>query len=236
MTRFLTSKGSSADPKLVLLAATLYEDTGRYLESVDFYKKYLKIRPKNGPIQYALGVIAMKRIGNFSLARASFNRAAESLPEGDISRRSLIHENLGDMALHDRKFKEAVNQYRAAIEYQQKVKNNLDAMGKRIGDLNEKINKIKADLLRTQNYDQFEEYELLRSEKGKLEIDFNRLSLEYEKLNSGKVRWNMAYSLERLNELDRAIQFYRQSIFFNYRTNQARKKIIKLKLKIKRGY
>ncbi len=236
LTRFLGVKGKEAAPKLYLLAGTLYEETDRYLEAEKYYRKYLELKPENGEMHFALGVIAMKRTGNYSLARKSLLAASEKLPKDDILRRARINEYMGDMALHDRKFKSAVKHYGVAIKYHEKVKEGLDAMEKNVAELGKKINGIKADLLRTQNYDRFEEYEFLRSEKGKKELELKKIKLNYEKLNSGRLHWNTAYSLERRDKLKEAIVYYRKSIFFDYKTNRARKKIIKLKLKIKRGY
>jgi hypothetical protein len=39
-----------------------------------------------------------------------------------------------------------------------------------------------------------------------------------------------------MDKLNEAIQYYRETIAFDYNPNQARKKIINLELKIKRGY
>jgi len=236
LSRYIVSKGSSVEPKMLLLLAGLYEDTGRFLQSIDYYRGYLEKKPENGAIHFALGVLSMKRTGNFTLARESLLKALRFLSEKDIVSRSRSHEYLGDMALHNRKFKEAVKQYLATISYQDKVKKKLEEMEKEVKALSEKINKIKGDLLRTQNYDKFEEYELYRGEKGKLEVDLRVQRLKYEKLNNGRVRWNTAYAYERLENLAKAIGYYRAAITFNYRTNDAREKIIKLKLKIKRGY
>ena len=46
----------------------------------------------------------------------------------------------------------------------------------------------------------------------------------------------MAYSYERLGDFAGAIKYYRDVIAYDYNANQARKKIINLELKIKRGY
>jgi len=73
-------------------------------------------------------------------------------------------------------------------------------------------------------------------EKGKKEAELRQIENEYNKLNAGKVRWNIAYSLERLEKLNEAIAYYRDAISFDFNSNQARKKIINLELKIKRGY
>ena len=49
-------------------------------------------------------------------------------------------------------------------------------------------------------------------EKGKKEIELRQIENEYNKLNAGKVRWNIAYSLERLEKYNDAIKYYRDAI------------------------
>ena len=59
---------------------------------------------------------------------------------------------------------------------------------------------------------------------------------EFQKLNSGKINWNLAQINVKNEKYERAIDFYRKAINHEYRPNIARSEIVKLQLKIKRGY
>ena len=234
--RYISNATGDVPPELYLLAGNLHEDLGHYLETESYYQKYLSVKKDSGEIHFALGYIACSRTGNHSLAVSSFGRALELLPKDDIYRRSKCHEYTADMALHDLQYRKAIENYRETITYQDRVASQIEAAEKKIKDMTERINRIKTDLLNRQDYQQFEEYEYLQDEKGKLQLELNRRKHQYEILNGGAVRWNMAYAHERLEEYPQAIDFYRKAISFDYRANDAREKIVKLQLKIKRGY
>jgi tetratricopeptide (TPR) repeat protein len=234
--RYIQNAPGTVPPELYLLAGNLNEDLGYYLETQKYYLKYLSIKGDDGVMHFALGYVAYARTGNHALARESFTRALELLPAGDLYRRSKCHEYSGDMALNDLRYRNAIGDYMETLAYQEKVKSEIDATGKKLAALKSRINAIKTDLLNRQDYEKFEEYELLEDERGKMELALKKQKHDYETLNAGVVRWNLAWSHERLEEYQKAIEFYRASIAFDYRTNDAREKIIKLQLKLKRGY
>jgi peptide methionine sulfoxide reductase MsrA len=234
--QFVTAQPEKTDSDIYIKLASLNEDIHAYLKAEHYYQKYLELEPEDGSILFALGYLAMKRTGNFELASASLQKSMKLLPENDSLRRSQVQEYLGDMTMHDLLFNAAVQHYKQAISYQQKVKNQILEKEKKITEITDKINTIKTSLLNAQNYDEYEEYEYLMGEKGKMQLDLRLLQHSYNKLHAGKVRWNTAYCYERLEQYPEAINYYRESIAFNHRANDARDQIIKLQLKIKRGY
>ncbi|MCX7679391.1 MAG: tetratricopeptide repeat protein [Spirochaetes bacterium] len=232
--RYIRAAGEVDDPQLFLVLGNLYEDTGRYLDTVENYKKYLAKKPEDGYIHFALGYLAYKRTGNFSLARNSFLEAKKFLPEDDILRRSKINEYLGDIHLKDLEFEKAAEAYKSTAKYQEEILADIRMKIDEIKKIQEEIKKIKATV--TKKDEQGLDVYTRQDKKGELELKRKQQEYLFTKLNAGKVRWNLAYSYERMGNLDEAIQYYKQAIDFDYNATGAREKIRKLQLKIKRGY
>lgn len=229
-------KGKPNDPGLYLIAGNLNEDIGRYLQTVDHYKKYLSLKPEDGHIYFALGYLAYERIGDHKLADESFDKALKLLPQTDIYRRSKANEYKGDIRMKDLEFADAISYYMETLKYQDAIKNEIEQKQQEILKLRNGIKNIKASLLKESNYDKYNEYEISMEERAKKEMEKKEKRYNYEKLNSGRIRWNIADSHERLGQLDIAVKYYRECISFNYNSGDAREKIIKLQLKIIRGY
>jgi len=233
--RFVRSKGEVDDPKLYLVLGNLYEDTGRYLDTVENYKKYLKQKQDDGYIHFALGFLAYKRTGNYNLARSSFTEAKKFLPEDDVLRRSKISEYMGDIHMKDLEFDKAAEVYQNTAKYQEEILSDIRGRIDEIKKIRDEIQKIKKTA-REKAVESTGDYFAEQEKKGKLELENREKEYLFTKLNAGKVRWNIAWSYERLGELDRAIDFYRKAIELDYNSNQARDRIQKLQLKINRGY
>jgi tetratricopeptide (TPR) repeat protein len=236
LSRYINAADEPVFPELYLMLGNLNEDIGQYLETEKYYIKYLEKKPDDGYVQFALGHIALMRTGNYPLALQSLDRALELLPENEIFRISKIYEYKADIVMQELDFESAVRYYSETIKYQNKIADDIRNRKSEIAELSIKIRKLKSSLLKEENFTKYEEYENLLDANGKKEIELRRTENEYNKLNAGKVRWNIAYSLERLEKLNEAVQYYRETIAFEYNPNQARKKIINLELKIKRGY
>jgi tetratricopeptide (TPR) repeat protein len=236
LTRYINSADEKVAPELYLMLGNLHEDVAQYLETEKYYLKYLAAKPDDGFTHFALGHIAYMRTGNYALALQSFDRALKLLSESEIFRRSKIYEYKADIVLQELNFESAVEYYSETIKYQNKIGDDIKNMKTEIADVSMKIRNLKSSLLREENFDKYEEYENLLDTKGKKEIELRQVENEYNKLNAGKVRWNIAYSFERMEKFKEAIQYYRESIAMDYNSNEARKKIINLELKIKRGY
>ncbi|MDY6967810.1 MAG: hypothetical protein SVR08_04020 [Spirochaetota bacterium] len=234
--RYIKSKGDEIkEPKLYLQIGNLNEDIGRYLETVRYYKKYLK-KNDDGYIYFALGYLAYKRIGNYNLAIDSFNRSLKLLPENDIYRRSKVNEYKGDIYMKELEFEKAADFYNETIAYQERIKSEMRDKIDDILKIKNEINSIKSSIITSKQYDKYDDYENLREKKGIIELEKREKDYEFNKLNAGKIRWNLAESYERMGKLNNAIKYYREAISYDHNSNKAREKIIKLRLKIKRGY
>lgn len=232
--RYIQAKGEADDPKLYLMVGNLYEDIGRYLDTVDNYRKYLKAKPDDGYIHFALGYLAYKRTGNFTLADQSFGKALEYLPQDDILRRSRINEYRGDMYMKDLDFDRAAEVYEKTVNYQEQIISGIQQRIEEIKKIRGEIAKIKSS---TGVRDYYSANTFVKGEKKeKLELENRDKRYLFEKMNPGKVRWNLAVSHERMGNLQKAIAFYRKAITYSYKSDLAREKIIKLQLKINRGY
>ena len=234
--RYINGTEEAVSPELYLMLGNLYEDIAKYLETEKYYIKYLEKKPDDGHIQFALGYIAHQRTGNYTLALQSFDKALKLLPENEIFKKSKTYEYKADIALQELEFDNAILFYTETIKYQDKIAGDIKNKKTEISDLNLTIRDLKSSLLKVENFEKYEEYENLMDKKGKKEIELRQLENEYNKLNAGRVRWNIAYSLERIEKYNDAIKYYRDCIAFDYNPNMARKKIINLELKIKRGY
>ncbi|OHD65176.1 MAG: hypothetical protein A2176_02770 [Spirochaetes bacterium RBG_13_51_14] len=234
--RYINGTDEPMSPELYLMLGNLYEDIAKYLETEKYYIQYLEKKPDDGYIQFALGYIAYLRTGNYPLAIKSLDKALKLLPEKEIFRISKTYEYKADIALQELDFESAVRFYSETIKYQNAIAEEIKKKESEITDMKSKILGLKSALIREENFEQYEEYENLMDKKGKRETELLQFQNEYNKLNAGKVRWNIAYSLERMEKLHDAIKYYRDAISFDYNANQARKKIINLELKIKRGY
>lgn len=234
--RYVRGSDSPVSPEIYLMLGNLNEDIGRFLETEKYYIRYLAATPDDGKIHFALGHIAYYRTGNYPLALQSLDRALTLLPENEIFKKSKSYEYKADIALHELVFEDAVRYYLETIKYQEMVASQISAKQKELKELNETIRSLKSLLLKEEVFEKYEEYENLMDMKGKAEMELSRIQNEYGKLNAGRVRWNIAYSLERMEKLDEAIRYYRSSIAFDFNANEARKKITNLELKIKRGY
>ncbi len=235
--RYLQSAGGKeADPGLLLVIANLNEDIGRYLETAKYYGRYLDMRKGDGGVWFALGFLAFKRTGDFDLALRCFDSSLSLLPENDIYRRSKAYEYRASIEKKELQFEKAVGSYLETIRYQERVRGEIEKSDNEIGRLKGEIGAVKTSLLKERDFDKYNEYEMLMDEKGRRELERRERVFAYGKLNAGEVRWNIAECYERLERLNEAIKYYREAISFNYNSSGARERIIKLQLKINRGY
>ncbi len=235
--RYLQWKGDRVeDPGLYLMIGNLNEDIGRYLETVRYYREYLAAKPGDGYIHFALGHLAFTRTGDFDLARRSFDRALELLPEGEIFRRSKAYEYTADMAMKDLDFEKAIRLFGETIVFQDRIKKLLEEKDREIEKLSSDIRGVKTSLMKKPDFDTYNQYEFFLEEESRLRLERRERLYSYSKLNAGRVRWNIAECSERLGRLDDAMRYYRECIAFDYNSSRARDRIVKIQLKISRGY
>ncbi len=229
-------QNSSSDPNVYLLLGGLSTDIGKYLESAEYYEKYLSLKPDDPYIMFALGFINYQHIGNFNKAIALFSSAVNKLPENEILYKSKCYEYIGDMLFKNLKYTNAITAYSETIKYEESINNNISSKKTELETKNNEIRELKISMLKQNNYLKFAEYQFQSQEKEKILFELKDLNYEFNKINSGKIRWNTAECYERLNMLNEAIEFYKKSISYNYKSNESRSRIIKLQLKIKRGF
>lgn len=234
--RYIDNTEGGIKPEVYLKLGNLYLGIERYLETEKYYNEYLRLKPEDAEILFSLGHICYTKTGNYILAESSLNRAIKILKEGDIYRRSKSFEYLGDMSYHNLKYEKAINLYNECINYQGKVLETIEMKNRRKGELNVKINELKTSLIRDREFEKYEDYELLVDERNKLDKEIEKTKLEFNKLEPGKVRWFIAVSNEKTGKYEDAIRFYREAVRFEYNSNNARDMIVKLQLKINRGY
>ncbi len=235
--RYVESMDTALDDNSIYLTlANLNSELGKYLETVKYYEKYLAAQPNDHHIHFALGTLCYTRTGNHQLALKSFDTALALLPEDDIYRRAKSLEYSGDIYTSDLKFKKAISYYMRTFNYQEKLRKDISRHESEITQLKKKINSIKASLLKNRNYNAYNDYEYAEEELAKKQLSLRLKQHELEKLNPGKVLWNMADAHEHLGQLDDALRWYRKALDMAYRPREARVKISKLQLKIQRGY
>ena len=158
------------------------------------------------------------------------------LPEDRIVMRSKAYEYKGDMSYRDLEYDEAEKNYLEAVAYQDRVKADIENIKQELLKFDEKLDRLKAVLIEKSDFDQYEEYEFLKDQRAKKELELVEMQKEYKKLNRGHVLWSLARINEKKEKYDDAIGYYRRVIAFDYKAGDARERIIKLQLKIKRGY
>lgn len=237
LARYAEGKGGDVtDISIYLLLAGLCEDTGNYLKTVDWYKKYIERNMNNGSVYFALGKIQFERTGDYEGSEKSLRKALKLLPSAEIYMISRSHECIADMKFNMLKWSEALFEYQETVKYQNLVLDEINKNDAEILKIDNEIRVLKAGLLKEKNFVKYNEYQYQMQEKERFLSEKRDKKYEYDKLNAGKSRWNSAVCCQNLKMYNEAIDFFRQAITFNYRSNEAREEIIKLQLKIKRGY
>lgn len=234
--QYLKSSPTDIQPPVYLILANLNEDIAKYLETEKYYLKYLNIKPDDGLIQFALGYTTFAHTGNHQLASQSLQKALTLVPPANILVLSRTNHYLGDISFMRMSYKEAISYYKQTIQYQDSIRNIADSKKNQIKELNTRINALKTSLLMQQDFQKYSEYQQLLKERSKLEMEMKKIENDYKIINSGKVHWFIAESYEKMDQFNEAINHYEQAISMNYLSNDARDKIAKLQLKIKRGF
>jgi len=234
--RYVEDSGEEMKPEVYLKLGTLYESIGKYVETEKYYNEYLRLKPDDAEILFALGYISYSRTGNYVLAESSLQRALKILKDEDLYRRSKSYEYLGDMSYNNLKFEKALSFYYECINFQAKVLEKIAAKNDEKKAKSVNINELKSALINSKEFEKYEDYEILLDERNKLDKEIEALQLEFNKLQPGRVRWFIAVSNEKIEKFDEAIKYYREAVKYDYNSNNAREMIVKLQLKIKRGY
>lgn len=236
LVRYTDNTSDTIKPQIYFLIGNLYEDLKKYLKTEEYYVKYLKEKKDDGNIHFALGVLTVKHTGHYSLGARSLNKALELLPTGAIFRRSKSHELLGKIYFSNLEFNKALESYLKTVKYHDSIQNDIDVLQKEADEIQKRINKLKYLLLNEKAFDNYQEYQIMRKKKGRVDYKIDEKRKAYKKIHKGKVLWNIATIYERQEKYKDAIKYYRRAIYYEFKPNRCREKIIKLQLKIKRGY
>lgn len=234
--RYIELSGEKPSPEIYLKLASLYESIKKYMEAEKYYNEYIREKSEDGAAHFSLGYISYFHTGNYILAESSFNAALRFLKEDDLFRRAKSLEYMGDMSYSNLKYNRSIEQYLSGIKYQEMVQDKIEQKRKELSDINKKITAMKGDVIYKQDFNNFEEFEMLQDEKGKIETEINNLNYQFRTMNPGKIRWNLAEIYAKIDKNEEAIKYYREAIHFNYNGNLSRDMITKLQLKIRRGY
>lgn len=234
--RYMENTEDTIPPEVYLRLGNLYESIEKYVETEKYYNEYLRLKPDDAEILFSLGYISYKKTGNYILAESSLQRSLKILKEGDVFRRSKSYEYLGDMSFNNLKYEKALIYYNECFKYQMSVLERIQSKMNQKKEINIKINQLKEALINNKEFEKYEDYEILLDERNKIDKEMENLQLEFNKLQPGRVRWFMAVSNEKKEKYEDAIKYYREAIRFDYNSDDARKMIVKLQLKIKRGY
>lgn len=234
--RFVKESGETPDPDIYLKLASLYESIKKYMEAEKNYNEYLRYKPEDGGVHYSLGYLAYFHTGNYTLAESSFKAALRLLREDDLYRRSKSLEYLADMSYSNLKYTRSIELYQNGIEYQKMIQERIEQKKKELASINQKINEMKSEVIYKLDFNNFEEFEMLQDDQGKVETEIDNLKYQFKNMNPGKIRWNLAEIYTKTAKYEEAIRYYREAVYFNYNANLSRDMITKLQLKIRRGY
>ena len=237
--KYIDSAKDNVNPDIYSFTGRLCENIGKYLDAQKHYIQYLKEKPDDSEIMFALACLAFKKTGNFKLAFESFAKALSQLPEQDIYRRSKCFEYQGDMSIKELNYEDAISFYTQTISYQNQLQSRIGDDEKKSTELDDQIKALKLQIIAEQSLQSFEnlkKLDELNDTKGKSDIDLRDLKFQYSRLAPGKVRWNLAGAYESTEQLEESIKYLRECIFYDYNAYESREKILKIQLKIKRGY
>ena len=251
--RYLSLSGKT-DADVLLKLANLYESIGNYLNAEKYYNEYLRLNPDDVNVIFGTGYIAYYRTGNYTLAEFMFQGFLQKGPKIDTYRLAKSNEYLGDMSFSNLRFDKAIQYYIEATVFHRKAEQEVSAKEKEKAEIDSRINELKMSIINNKDslkYDDYknllDEYEGLLDEQGEKESELELLKYNLKQLCPGKVQWNIALCYhkkgdradgmqEKKYNYTEAIKYYREAMREDYNTDKAREIILKLQLKIKRGY
>ena len=251
--RYLSLSGKT-DADVLLKLANLYESIGNYLNAEKYYNEYLRLNPDDVNAIFGAGYIAYYRTGNYTLAEFMFQGVLQKGSKKDTYRLAKSNEYLGDMSYSNLKFDKAIGYYIDSTVFHKQAEQEVSAKEKEKAEIDKRIDELKMNIINNKDslkYDDYknllDEYEGLLDEQGEKESELQLLKYNLKQLCPGKVKWNIAQCYhkkgdrtdgmqEKKDNYKEAIKYYREAMREDYNTDKAREIILKLQLKIKRGY
>lgn len=234
--RYFSLHPEAEDINDYILLANLYSSIGRYLDTAGYYRKYLEKKPDDAVMIFALAFICCRNIGSLDEALVLFAKALELLPENEVLRRQKAYEYSADILYRNLRYQEALDAYIRAASFDKSAEEALSDLKNKIKSLKKETSELRGFLLKQKDPKRFEMYQAKYREISLLEYELMQAEYEKRKFSSGKIRWNTAEILEKLERYAEAVDFYQTSADYDYKAREARERIIKLQLKIKRGY
>lgn len=235
--KFVKNSGDGPeDHSVYIKLANLNTSLERYLETEKYYLLYLEKNPDDPDVLYALCNLCYRNTGHFDLALEKIDKLKTGSKDISADKLSKLNELAGDIYFKREKYPRAIEAYKAAIEHENGYRESVDTKRSQLEELEKRINILKAELIKKNDYVKYEEYQDLTQEKTKLAYELMMMEYELKKYNPGKLRWQTAESYERLKDYQPALEYYRQCIAENYRQNEARTRMTKIQLILQRGY
>lgn len=251
--RYLSLSGKT-DAEVLLKLANLYESIGNYLNAEKYYNEYLRLNPDDVNAIFGAGYIAYYRTGNYTLAEFMFQGVLQKGTVKDTYKLAKSNEYLGDMYYSNLKLDKAIKYYIDSTVFHVQAAQEVAAKEKEKAEIDGRINEIKMNIINNKDsmkYDDYknllDEYEGLLDEQGEIDSELQILKYNLKLLCPGKVQWSIALCYhkkgdradgmqEKKDNYSEAIRYYREAMREDYNTDKAREIILKLQLKIKRGY
>lgn len=251
--RYLGLSGRT-DEDVLLKLGNLYESIGNYLNAEKYYNEYLRLKPDDVNVIFGVGYIACFRTGNYTLAEFMFEGVLQKASRDDTYRLAKSSEYLGDMSFSNLKYDKAIQYYNYSTEFHRQAAQAVIAGEKEKAEIDGRVDELKMNIINNKDslkYDEYknllDEYEGLLDEQGEKESQLQVLRYNLKLLCTGKVQWNIAMCYhkkgdradgmqQKKDNYSEAIRYYREAMREDYNTDESREIILKLQLKIKRGY
>ena len=216
------------------ILACAYEKVGDYEKSVGEYRKAIEVDPEDGWNRKALGDVYLK-VGEYDQASDEYKRADELYPDGYAE----AHHNLLAVHVHQGHYEEAISEYGEFIErnpHSARAHNNLGLIYAKKGDRAQAEEEYsRAIKLKNDYADPHYNLGILHFR----EEGYPQAATEFEKvleIDSGhiKARLGLALSLEKGDEIEKALKHYRSYIrSFRKPDDKTKNRINRIKEKIK---
>lgn len=219
---------------IYLILSSLYEEKNRFLDTLKYYKKYLKDNPRDGDIHFATGFIAHKKSGNSQLALEHYQQAIQYLGPEEYKKRFQVYNLAGEIFFKEREYQKALQNFQNAKPYYAKIENEITDIYAKINSIKENMNRVKLEILRKHTrraQDTLEKFNFtLASERKKGQ----RAEILKRQYDFGKIEWQIARSFENMGNLEESIRYYQLAIKKGFRKTELLQRIKKIEQNLNR--
>lgn len=214
-----------------LLLSGLYEKKGRFLDTARHYQDYLRSKPEDGRIRYALAYIQDKRLGHHDIALRNYRQSLQQLPKTDYKSRFKIHALAGEIFRKNRQYQDAILQFQQTKPFFAQITKELNQVQSRISSIQQKMDNLKLKIIRANDRKSQEiltAYQANLNEQQKKMQDISAEKLGY---NYGKIEWEIARNFELSGDYENSRLYYQKAFNLGYRKTDALLKIQRLSRK-----